>query len=171
MELTISLWTYVNGMLVAAGSLVLGVFVKPMVMVWRDRWLWQYIERKYLTKEVRKDISTAGTLRRINATSYPWHAMIVGGKSRVSYQIGDAAVSKDEYDNYRESKNNKITRLIELEQRITSHAVQVDRLLKHFSQDVSNPIREWCADELPSSEEIETAKKRTKEKGYDKNNS
>lgn len=166
MELTISLWTYINGVLVAAGSLLLGTIIKPMIMVWRDRWLWQYIEKKHLTKEIRRDISTAGSIRRIKAAEYPWHAMIVGGKSGCAYQIGDKEVSKTEYDHYRESKINKNNRLRELEYRITSHAVQVDRLLKHFAQDISNPIREWCDDELPTAEEIELATRQAKENGY-----
>lgn len=109
--------------------------LRPLLFIFRDWVVWEYINKKLLNKELSTSIRQAVSSRL--QLEYKYIHEIVADYSDPNeplFSIGETAVEKVEFDNYRSAKELIHKRYIANANIITRRKMQLKRIDKYFDQ-------------------------------------
>lgn len=130
--------------------------LQPVLFIIRDRMLWWYIDKFVLNRTLRMVIDKAINLHSLLKYKYIYDTEMDATSAARLYYINNIPVSKDEYTDYEETRNNIEIRYFKSKAFIESRKEHFDRIEKYFKQDKTTFIDDII-------EEIESRYKNNRE--------
>ena len=118
------------------------------MLILRDFLLSKLIEKCVLNDKLFVKIKELAILT-VNAYSnlcHPHSIEVINNKA--TYKIGDNEVDENRYRTYENDVNENRVRVRALTLDIQRSSNLVDWTIKHFKQDMKNPINQWTEDEM-----------------------
>lgn len=155
-------------LLIGLAVFLVGVFFKPAVFVLRDKAVWWYIKKYLITEILFNDLRSYAGKCAIFEHNFKETYSVTYNDDGVQYYIiknnESIPITKEQYGNYSERVDTLGREIRTMKMEYAQIASRYNSLVKHYSQDGSNPVSEYLEKELDKQRVLVRGKRTVLEK-------